>query len=205
MEAPMKQRKKQPLVTRQVILDAAGEGFAQTGYVGTGLGAIVAAAAVTKGALFHHFADKQALAQAWIDERLAPEIEAQWLTPLAAGDTLETLKTVCRSRLGGLRRGDPTVTLAAMAAELGGRDPVLGGRLERIHDHWRESISGLLERGKAAGGIHQSIKPAAEAAFLVAVVAGASVTAALAADPAALRACGTALEDYLDTLRSMAS
>jgi TetR/AcrR family transcriptional repressor of nem operon len=198
----MNQRKKQPLVTRQAILDAVGNGFAQAGYGGTGLNAIVLEAGVTKGGLFHHFADKQALALAWIDERLAVQIDAQWIAPLAAADTLETLKNTCQSGLSEVERGSATTTLAALAAELGARNNVLGSRLETIYSQWRAAIAGLLDRGKVAGGIHRSIKPPAEAAFLVALITGASVTAACAEDPTALRACVTALDDYLNTLRN---
>jgi AcrR family transcriptional regulator len=201
----MKQRKKQPQVTRRAILDAAGAGFSQAGYVGTGLGSIVKAAAVTKGGLFHHFADKQALARAWIEERLALDFEAQWLAPLAAADTLDSLKNVCRLRLGELQRGDATATLAALAVELGSRQGALGKPLEMIYDRWRAAVADLLERGKAGGRIHRSIKPVAEAAFLVALVTGASVTAAGSGDPEVLRACVTALEDYLETLRSQSA
>ena len=109
----MQQRKKQPQQTRRAILDAAGEGFSRTGYAGTGLGAIVAVAGLTKGGLFHHFPDKRALALAWIEERLAVEIEAQWLIPLADADSLGVLKSVCRLGLNGLRPGAATATLAA--------------------------------------------------------------------------------------------
>ena len=70
----MKQRKKQPALTRQAILNAAGVEFSRHGYAGTGLGAIVGRADLTKGALFHHFADKQALAVAWVGENLAAAI-----------------------------------------------------------------------------------------------------------------------------------
>jgi len=199
----MQQRKKQPQLTRRVILDAAGEGFSRAGFAGTGLGEIVAGAARTKGALFHHFPDKQALALAWIEERLAPAIDAQWLVPLQDADSLGTLKNVCRLRLGELQAGDATSTLAALTAELGALHGVLGQRLALIYERWRTAVAELLERGKAAGGIHRSIKPTAEAAFLVALVTGASVTAACAREPAALRACATALEDYLDTLRNV--
>jgi len=70
----MKQRKKQPVVTRQLILDAAGAAFSSQGYSGAGLGPIVSETGLTKGALFHHFRDKRALALAWISDDLAGAI-----------------------------------------------------------------------------------------------------------------------------------
>jgi len=69
----MKQRKKQPERTRRTILEATGAEFSRHGYSGSGLGAIVTRSELTKGALFHHFTDKRALALGWIEELLAPE------------------------------------------------------------------------------------------------------------------------------------
>jgi AcrR family transcriptional regulator len=46
------------------LLDAARESFANDGYAASSLDAIVAAAGVSKGALYHHFAGKQELFQA---------------------------------------------------------------------------------------------------------------------------------------------
>ncbi|HSP43474.1 MAG TPA: helix-turn-helix domain-containing protein, partial [Luteolibacter sp.] len=79
----MRTRRKQPAVTRRTILEAAGAEFARHGYAGTGLDAIVTRAELTKGALFHHFSDKRAMAVAWIDELLAPSVEECWIAPVA--------------------------------------------------------------------------------------------------------------------------
>jgi AcrR family transcriptional regulator len=46
------------------LLDAARESFANDGYAATSLDAVVAAAGVSKGALYHHFAGKKELFQA---------------------------------------------------------------------------------------------------------------------------------------------
>ena len=50
--------------TKRALVDVAQELFAEEGYAGTSLDAIVAGARVTKGALYHHFTGKQALFEA---------------------------------------------------------------------------------------------------------------------------------------------
>lgn len=198
----MKQRTKQPLQTRLTLMEAAGAEFARHGYAGTGLGAIVARAALTKGALFHHFPDKQSLAAAWIDESLATAIAARWITPLAELASLDALRALYRAHCLELQPGDATSALVALTAETAAAAPVLGAALEHIFTGWRAAIAGLLERGKAAGWIHRSIQPAGEAAMLVAAIAGFSVTTRSQPDDGLRRTCASALEGYLETLRA---
>ena len=58
--------------TKRAMVEAALEQFAERGYAATSLDAIVAQAQVTKGALYHHFAGKQALFEA-VFERVESE------------------------------------------------------------------------------------------------------------------------------------
>ena len=58
--------------TKRALLDVAQDLFTEHGYAGTSLDAIVAGARVTKGALYHHFAGKQALFEA-VFERVEHE------------------------------------------------------------------------------------------------------------------------------------
>jgi AcrR family transcriptional regulator len=55
-------------ITRQKIIDAAIDLFSESGYAATGLGEIIERAGMTKGALYHHFDSKQALATAIIEQ-----------------------------------------------------------------------------------------------------------------------------------------
>jgi AcrR family transcriptional regulator len=54
-------RRKRATSTRAALVDAARHLFARHGYHGTGTEEIVARAAVTRGALYHHFAGKEDL------------------------------------------------------------------------------------------------------------------------------------------------
>ncbi|MFE4829846.1 ScbR family autoregulator-binding transcription factor [Streptomyces sp. NPDC056672] len=60
--------------TRRAILEAAGAVFAEHGYASATLSMVMEKAGVTKGALYHHFKSKEALAQAVLD--VQPELGA---------------------------------------------------------------------------------------------------------------------------------
>ena len=74
--------------TRQALVDAARKLFTEQGYAATGTEEIVAAARVTRGALYHHFHDKTDLFRA-VMEQIAREvaehlIDAELSRPAAA-------------------------------------------------------------------------------------------------------------------------
>ncbi len=55
--------------TRSALLEAATARFAARGYLKTSLADVAAAARVTRGAVYHHFAGKQALFEAVLEEQ----------------------------------------------------------------------------------------------------------------------------------------
>ena len=197
----MKQRRKQPVQTRQAILEAVGVELSQHGYAGTGIAPIVERAGLTKGALFHHFPDKRALILAWIGEHLTSELEALWTAPLEAVASLEALRAFCRTRCLALHPGDAISVLVSLTAETAAVDPLLGGALQGVMKSWRDAVERMLERGKTEGWIHKSIQPSAEAVFFVACFSGFSVTRQSDSDEGTLRVCAAAMEGYLETLR----
>src|SRR3978361_231273 len=63
----------------RALVERATAQFSEHGYAGTSLDAIVAAARVTKGALYHHFSGKQALFEAVfasVEDDASPQIRA---------------------------------------------------------------------------------------------------------------------------------
>ena len=85
--------------TRAALLDEATTLFAERGYAGTSLEDVASASQVTRGAVYHHFASKQALFEAVLDlqeERATTEIVAAagaanpWDAAMLALDTYLT-------------------------------------------------------------------------------------------------------------------
>jgi AcrR family transcriptional regulator len=64
----MASKAEQAEATRRALLKAARRLFTRRGYGATSVDAVVVAAKVTKGALYHHFVDKAALFQAVFEE-----------------------------------------------------------------------------------------------------------------------------------------
>jgi AcrR family transcriptional regulator len=198
----MRPRKKQPEKTRRALLAAAGAEFARHGYAGSGLGAIVERAELTKGALFHHFTDKRAMAVAWIDDLLGAEIGERWIAPLQEIGSLDSLRLFLRAACLEMRPGDAASALVALSAETAHADDALATALERVFAGWRAALAELLERGKRERWIHRSIQPPAEAAFLMSAIAGFTVTTRAGDGENLRRGCADALEGYLETLRA---
>lgn len=82
--------------TRSAIIHAAARIFEEYGYGGTSLAAVSAGAGVTKGALYFHFAAKEELAVAVIEEQHAIA-SADGVRVQALGrPALETMVLICR-------------------------------------------------------------------------------------------------------------
>jgi AcrR family transcriptional regulator len=73
-----KRTQEQAAETREAVLRAARQLFASQGYAAASVAAIAEAAGVTKGALFHHFENKEELfLQIWRDLQMEMDVEAR--------------------------------------------------------------------------------------------------------------------------------
>lgn len=88
---PRKTNRDRTATTRRDLIAAARKLFTEKSYADTGTPEIVAVAGVTRGALYHHFADKQALLRAVVESEakaVAGEIERASLPALFPREAL---------------------------------------------------------------------------------------------------------------------
>jgi AcrR family transcriptional regulator len=114
--------------TRAALIAAAAEAFAEHGYTATSITQIAAAARVTKGAVYHHFSDKQSLFEAVMNEHN----EAAQKRVLQA--TAEHPDDIWEAAIAGL-----SATLDVCADPVAGRIIYLEGPIGLGWKRWRES------------------------------------------------------------------
>jgi AcrR family transcriptional regulator len=196
---------RQSDVTRRRILDAAFAEFFRNGFQGGSLNHVVEAAGVTKGALFHHFAGKQELGYAVVDEVIEPLLMQRWLGGLeGAADPIAVMQDCFRRwsrddiESGGWMNGCP---LNNVAQEMSPLDEGFRGRVDALYDRWRGAFAAALARGTEAGTVRAGVSPESAAALLVASQMGIWGTGKTSRDAALMLAACEAVCDYLDGLR----
>jgi AcrR family transcriptional regulator len=90
--APRSRRDEYSEATRRALLDSAARLFAEKGFTATSLDEVAAEARVTKGAVYHHFANKQALFEAVADQ--AEEDACAAIMVAAAAEAPDTWRGV---------------------------------------------------------------------------------------------------------------
>ena len=98
---------RQPDVTRQRLLECAFDEIHKRGFRSASLDAILDKAGVTKGALYHHFDNKNALGYAVLDELVRPYMQAQWEPLRTADDPVSAAVAGLRKRREKLREMSP--------------------------------------------------------------------------------------------------
>ncbi|HEX4067212.1 MAG TPA: TetR/AcrR family transcriptional regulator [Acidobacteriaceae bacterium] len=176
---------RDPERTRQRLLQAAFREVYRYGFQSAGLDAILAAANVTKGALYYHFESKDALGHAIIEEVIATFPRDRWLLPLQRGedkDPIDVLIGIVKaipSQTNDVKAGCPLVNLAQEMSQL---DEQFRKRLEKIFHAWQEGIAMALRRGQEQGTVRRDLVPEEAASFLIAMVEGYEVLAKNAQD-----------------------
>jgi AcrR family transcriptional regulator len=186
--------------TRGRLVEAARELFTERPYADVGTEEIVARAGVTRGALYHHFADKRDLFRAVHEQMEAELVEGiqRQIASSGATDPVEGLQAGVRSYLDAC--ADPSfarITLVDAPAVLGWEE------WRRIdEEHALRLVLAGLEGAMEAGALRrQPARPLAQ--LMLGTMGEAGLVIANAADPgAARREIEAALLAWLEALRA---
>ena len=177
-------RAAQAEVTQKALREQARKLFTQKGYAGANTEELVQRARVTKGALYHHFANKREIYLAVVEDLEQELVERIEAAGAAARDPWKSLRAMCLAYLEACR--DP-----ALARILVLEAPVVLGWKTWCNLEQKYEVAAFARCLKDAGaaGFREGVPESAET--LAQVVLGALTTGArviaTAADPAAAR------------------
>jgi AcrR family transcriptional regulator len=196
---------KAPEATRHKILMAAFEEFYKHGFQGGSLNHIVELAGTTKGALFHHFAGKQELGYAVVDEIIGPILKQRWLDALdGSKDPIADLKRAFRHYIkqdiqsGHFTQGCP---LNNLAQEMSPLDEGFRKRIDKLYSAWRECYADAIAEGIRNGKVRKEASAAEVAALIVASQMGIWGTGKSSRSKELMVQAGEAVCAYLDSLK----
>ncbi|MFD5264617.1 ScbR family autoregulator-binding transcription factor [Streptomyces sp. NPDC058335] len=156
-------KQERAIRTRRAIVEAAGAVFDEHGYTSTTIAMVLERAQVTKGALYFHFASKEALAQAVLNEQVP--FGAVPPQPCKLQEIVDmTFVVACRLLDNALLRG--SVRLAVDQETPSGVDH---GEPFR---QWARALTELLELAGERGELLPTVKPAETVGLLVGTFTG---------------------------------
>jgi TetR/AcrR family transcriptional repressor of nem operon len=188
--------------TRERLLQAASREIYRAGFQSASLDTILSSAGVTKGALYHHFENKEALGYAVVEEVISRNVRRTWVQPLrSVKDPIDALIGIVRDI--PVRPGDVCggCELNNLAQEMSPLDAGFRKRLEVIFDAWREAAASVLRQGQLHGSVRRDVEPTDAAALLIAMVEGYGSLAKNAQDPKVIKAGVKNIVGWLNSLR----
>ena len=196
-------RLRDPGRTRERLLQAASREIYRSGFQSASLDTILDSAGVTKGALYYHFKNKEALGYAVVEEVISPDVRGTWVRPLqGVEDPIDTLIGIVRDLSVRPKDVCGGCELNNLAQEMSPLDAGFRKRLETIFDAWRDAVASVLREGQAHGSVRRDVEPNDAAGLLIAMVEGYGSLAKNAQDPKVMKAGIRNIVDWLRSLRS---
>jgi TetR/AcrR family transcriptional regulator, transcriptional repressor for nem operon len=193
---------RDPERTRELLLQAAFEEIYRSGYRSADLDAILAAAGVTKGALYYHFDNKEALGYAVVDEIIAINLHRKWVQPLRnAKDPIDVLVRIIQSeslKREDVQRGCPLLNLSQ---EMSGVDEGFRRRTARLYKDWHDSMAMALREGQKRSLVRSDINANETATFLIAAWEGYVALGKNSQDPRMMESGQRRVSGHIRSLR----
>lgn len=157
--------------TRARILQSARSLFGQQGYDATGVASICAAAEVSKGAFYHHFASKQAVFLQLLEDWLKT-LEVDFSGVLnQAPNVVEGLLGMAARTGGVFRAADGSLSIFLEFWVQARKDPEVWRRAIQPFHHYRQTFAAIVRRGIEEGTLRE-VDPDLAAEALVSLAVG---------------------------------
>jgi len=190
--------------TRLKILIAAFHEMHRHGYQGMRVDQVLEKTGLKKGALYHHFAGKQALSYAVLEELIEKRVQELWIVPLQSfEDPLIGIQTLYE-RIGETWSDEfffLGCPLNNLAQEMSPIDSGFRERIERFFQFWRDAFAKELERGQQLGIVAPEVDCKQSAMFIIAAMEGILGMTKNQRDKTLYINCGKELKRYLESLR----
>jgi AcrR family transcriptional regulator len=157
--------------TRAFILQTAAEVFAERGYAETAMSELIARTGLAKGAFYFHFASKEQLAFAVLEEKQRQWQEFVGERVLRQPTALGQLRALGPA-LVRLHRQDPSAYSASRLSRDLSRVPDLADRIRAQMRGWIQLVAGIVTRCQEAGELPARLDATALATVLVAATDG---------------------------------
>ncbi len=161
--------------TRRNLIGAATKLMLRKGYSGTTIALLASESGVTKGAIYHHFANKEAILRAVIEH-----VRFTWEQTVGAripayGDAIAQLGALFDHQ-AQLINEDPTLCLLINGLMLESEviNQEMMAEIHRIYDDLTEYIRVILDRGQGSGAVRQDVDAKSLARSIVAIISGIS-------------------------------
>jgi AcrR family transcriptional regulator len=190
--------------TREILLQEAFQEMHRSGFRSADLDAILANAGVTKGALYYHFENKEALGYAVVDEVMASDLHQKWVEPLRnAKNPIDTLIRIFRSepmKRQDIQRSCPLLNLSQ---EMSGLDEGFRKRTAKLFRNWRDAIADALREGQKRGMVRSDVNASETATFLIAAHEGYVALAKNSQDPRTRQSGQKRVSGHIESLRAV--
>lgn len=138
-------------VRREQILEAARTAFVETGYTPTRMEDIAKRAGLSKGGIYFHFASKQELFEALVEQEFGTAVRRLEAVGQSEGSVRDKILTLGDYYISRVENDPRTARFFLVMSSEALRDPDLRQRLQHMHNTYVEALESLIQVGIRQG------------------------------------------------------
>ncbi|WP_299493920.1 TetR/AcrR family transcriptional regulator [uncultured Shewanella sp.] len=192
-----------PQVTRQKILQVAAAEIHGKGFKATSLANILTAANISKGALYHHFTNKQELGIAVMEEIYMPMFSEPWEKAVKHDDPIGAMSHFVRNmpNLVSQEEMEKGCPMTNICSELATAEP----EIRDLANTMFQRLTSLIAKAMQKSEVHDKVNPESAALFIFTSTNGISTLIKSSQSREMFIAVTQELSNYIESLRSKQS